>query len=90
MTAHIGRLTARKLSIARRVGLPPCRRGSLSGATCPDIFELTDGTFAVIGRDETDRLEPLLPPGRVRSADERIVVVDRQTMTCAKDDIPDE
>ncbi|MGP4050219.1 hypothetical protein [Streptomyces sp. 2A115] len=90
MTAHIGRLNARKLSIAHRVGLPPCKRGCLSGQTCPDIFKLTDGDFAVIGRDETDRLESLLPPGRIRAADERIVVVDRHTVICAKDDIPDD
>ena len=90
MSAHIGRLNAQRLAIARRVGIPPCRRGSLLGETCPDIFELADGNFAVIGKDETDSLESLLPPGRQRAEGERIVVVDRRTMTCAKGDIPED
>jgi len=37
------------LKIVRRIGASPRERGSLSGRTCPDIFELSDGKFAVIG-----------------------------------------
>lgn len=34
---------------ARRMGGSPDTRGSTTGQTCPDIFELDDGRFLVIG-----------------------------------------
>jgi hypothetical protein len=61
----------------------------LNNATCPDIFELADGRFAVIGTDMTEQLDGSLPPDAGRANDERIVVISRQTLTRAKVDIPD-
>jgi len=74
--------------ITRRLGLPPRARGSLSKTTCPDIFELDDGRFAVMGTDMTDELEPHLPADAARASYERIVVVTRDTLLFARADIP--
>jgi hypothetical protein len=77
------------LKIVRRIGASPRERGSLSGQTCPDIFELSDGNFAVIGTDVTAVLDSELPPDAGRAEYERIVVVSRETLVRAKADIPD-
>jgi len=71
------------------MGASPAERGSLNNGTCPDIFELSDGRFAVIGTDETERLDSMLPPDAGRAAYERIVVITRDTLLRAKRDIPD-
>ncbi|MBO7935018.1 MULTISPECIES: hypothetical protein [Streptomyces] len=75
--------------IIRRLGVPPSERGSTSSATCPDIFELKDGNFAVIGTDMTDSLDSQLPKDAARADYERIVVISRDTLIKAKADIPD-
>ncbi|MEU8893026.1 hypothetical protein [Streptomyces sp. NPDC048442] len=76
------------MEIVRRIGVSPRARGSMSGQTCPDIFELSDGDFAVIGTDSTDTLEHLLPADARRADYERIVVITRETLIRAKADIP--
>lgn len=73
----------------RRIGVPPRDRGSVNGQTCPDIFELQDGSFAVIGTDRTAQLDAELPADAARADHERIVVIDRETLLRAKADIPD-
>ncbi|WP_433725965.1 hypothetical protein ACQP2Y_08025 [Actinoplanes sp. CA-051413] len=73
----------------RRLGKNPRERGSLNNATCPDIFELSDGSFAVIGTDRTAELEALLPADASRAQNERIVVITRETLVAAKADIPE-
>jgi hypothetical protein len=75
--------------IVRRLGVAPRHRGSTTGATCPDIFELANGDFAVIGKDMTDSLDSQLPPDAARADYERIVVITRETLVKAKTDIPD-
>lgn len=75
--------------IARRLGDPPTMRGSHTSETCPDLFELTDGNFAVIGTEATTALDPHLPPDAARADYERIVVITRETLIRAKKDIPD-
>ncbi|MEU6356454.1 hypothetical protein ABZ896_45305 [Streptomyces sp. NPDC047072] len=75
--------------IVRRLGASPRERGSTTGATCPDIFELADGNFAIIGTDVTDSLDSQLPPDAARADYERIVVITRETLLRAKADIPD-
>ncbi|WP_416979322.1 hypothetical protein [Streptomyces sp. T028] len=75
--------------IIRRIGVPPAERGSTGGGNCPDIFELADGNFAVIGTDVTDSLDPDLPSDASRADYERIVVITRETLIRAKADIPD-
>lgn len=74
----------------RRIGPDPhaINAKSLSTAGCPDIWELTNGDFAIIGCDMTDSLSSLLPPTASRGAEERIVVIPRATLTKARSDIP--
>lgn len=77
------------LRIVRRIGDPPKLRGSQTMETCPDIFELSDGSFAVMGTEATADLDPLLPSDAARADYERIVVITRETLLRAKRDIPD-
>ncbi|MCF2526398.1 hypothetical protein [Yinghuangia soli] len=75
---------------ARRLGSAPADRGFCNtNATCPDIFELADGNFAVIGTDMTAELAAQLPPDAGCADYERIVVISRETLLHAKRDIPD-
>ncbi|WP_326759910.1 hypothetical protein OHB35_24250 [Streptomyces phaeochromogenes] len=77
------------MKIVRRVGASPTERGSVGGQACPDIFELADGSFAIIGTDETDHIDCSLPYDASRAENERIVVITRDTLVRAKADIPD-
>ncbi|WP_405617775.1 hypothetical protein [Streptomyces sp. NBC_00076] len=76
-------------SVVRRIGDPPRLRGSQTSETCPDLFELSDGNFAVIGTEATAALDPHLPADAARADYERIVVITRETLIRAKRDIPD-
>ncbi|MEV6171210.1 hypothetical protein AB0L99_23615 [Streptomyces sp. NPDC051954] len=77
------------VSIVRRLGDSPRLRGSMGGDHCPDILELSDGNFAIIGTDKTDELDGILPTDASRADYERIVVITRETLLRAKKDIPD-
>jgi hypothetical protein len=75
--------------IIRRLGVSPRRsREHKWCGTCPDIFELSDGNFAIIGTDVTDSLDSRLPADAARADYERIVVITRETLVSAKADIP--
>lgn len=76
----------------RRIGPDPHAGGggTSSGEGCPDIWELEDGSFAIIGVKKTDELKALLPPTANCGYDEEIIVIPRNTLTAAKDDIPHE
>jgi hypothetical protein len=76
-------------TVQRRLGLTPIERGSMDNGTCPDVLELSDGSFAVIGTDATAEIEGILPPDAGRAPYERIVVISRETLIAAKHDIPD-
>ena len=78
------------IKIVRRIGPHPHAdgKGSVSKKGCPDIFELSNGDFAVIGRLHTDDLRASLPPDASCGSDEAIVVVDRHIMVGARRDIP--
>lgn len=77
------------MKIVRRIGASPRERRSVTGETCPDIFELSDGNFAVIGTEATATLDAELPVDAARADYERIVVISRETLLRAKADIPD-
>ncbi|CAL9416542.1 hypothetical protein [Streptomyces pilosus] len=77
------------MKIVRRIGASPRERGSASGQTCPDIFELSDGDFAVIGTEATAVLDSELPADAARAEDERIVIISRETLLRARADIPE-
>jgi hypothetical protein len=75
----------------RRIGQDPHANGALTVACrgCPDIWELDNGDFAVIGIDITDAATPKLPPTAGCGPDERIVRLPRNLLVNAKRDIPD-
>ncbi|QDQ14121.1 hypothetical protein [Streptomyces spectabilis] len=77
------------MNILRRIGASPRERGSATGQTCPDIFELSNGDFAVIGTEMTADLTGVLPADAARADYEGIVVISRETLIRAKADIPD-
>lgn len=75
----------------RRLGLDPHREGrqTVAAAGCPDIWEVEDGGFAVIGVDITERVRGRLPETANCGPDERVVWLPRETLVLAKRDIPD-
>lgn len=79
-----------KLMYLRRLGPDPHENGATTRALegCPDIFELTDGDFAIIGTDITETKEQL-PPSASCGPDERIIRIPRKTLILAKRDVPD-
>ena len=75
----------------RRLGPDPHANGATTAALdgCPDILELENGDFAVIGIDITDSAAGQLAFGASCGRDERIVRIPRQTLVLAKPDIPE-
>jgi len=71
--------------VLRRLGIPPRERESacVGCNNCPDVFEMPDGSFAVIGRDATEELLRHLPPDAGCGAGERIVVLPREVLAAA-------
>lgn len=77
------------LTFKQRIGPDPHANGqqtsSLNG--CPDIWELEDGDFAVIGVDVTD-IAGELPATAGCGPDERIVKLPRRILVDARSAIP--
>ena len=78
------------MNFVKRIGPDPHANGaqSLGCHGCPDIWELDNGDFAVIGADITDYAANL-PPSAGCAPDERMVRIPRKTLVLAKADIPD-
>ncbi len=55
---------------------------------CPDILEMSDGNFAIIGKDITDEAKRNLPPGTGCGPGERLIVIPRSILLAARPDIP--
>ena len=74
----------------KRLGPDPHANGAQTPALrgCPDIFELEDGDFAIIGVDITAASIDRLPSTAGCGPDERIVRIPRKTLVLAKSDIP--
>lgn len=81
-----------KSTFIRRIGPDPHADGRATAAAngCPDIWELSDGNFAIIGVDGTKRFRASLPATAGCGPDERIVVLPRELFIGAKSDIPNE
>lgn len=77
------------MRIRRRVGSTPAQRGSTSGSACPDVFELEDGRFAVIGTRAGTEDVMDLPPDASVASHECIVIVPREVLVHALGDILD-
>lgn len=80
----------RSAEFSRRLGRSARELGmSSSSSSCPDIWELDNGDFAMIGQDATVAYEGRLPAGVSVARDERLVVLPRAMVLAAKSDIPD-
>jgi hypothetical protein len=73
----------------RRLGHDP--HATCAGCCdCPDLWELDNGDFAIIGTDITDVAKTKLPPTAGCGPDERIVRIPRNLLVSAKSDIPNQ
>jgi len=74
----------------KRLGIDPHANGAQSAGCqgCPDIWELDNGDFAIIGLDLSELISKL-PPSANCGPDERMVRVPRNVLVAAKRDIPD-
>lgn len=75
----------------KRLGPDPHENGAQTVGCrgCPDIWELDNGDFAVIGIDITDAAMSKLPLTAGCGPNERIVRLPRNLLATAKRDIPD-
>ena len=75
----------------RRLGPDPHANGAQTAALkgCPDILELANGDFAVIGEDITGPALAQMFPTAGCGPDERVVRIPRKTLVLAKRDIPE-
>jgi hypothetical protein len=74
----------------RRMGRSATELGDTKeDLTCPDVWELSNGDFAAIGRDLTENYLGQLPPGVSVGPDERIVILPRRRVLSVKRDLPD-
>ena len=74
----------------RRLGKTAHELGTTGGnASCPELWELTNGDIAVIGTELTSAYRDRLPAGVSIDPGERLVVIPRSTILSAKADIPD-
>ena len=79
------------MTFLKRIGPDPHENGAQTAAClgCPDVWELDNGDFAVIGIDITESALPKLPLTAGCGPDERIVRLPRNLLINAKRDIPD-
>ena len=74
----------------RRLGKTPAELGNTTGVSgSPDILELDDGAFAVIGVDITDQVGDLAALVARCAPNERVVRFPRNTFVAARNDIPE-
>ena len=76
------------VEFCRRLGPAPRVGACHNTFACPDIFELADGDFAIIGSDITDEAGKL-PKDAGCASYERIVRIPRTLLIRAKAAIPD-
>lgn len=85
-----------KIEFKRRLGQDPHtlpeaieNGGSAALQGCPDVWELENGDFMVIGIRKTLELKNRLPETVSCGPDEEIVIVPRYILVNAKKDIPE-
>lgn len=79
------------IEFRHRIGLTPLENGVQCAGCyeCPDLWELANGDFAVIGEDITDAARAALPAIAGCGPAERIIRLPRRVLVNAKRDIPD-
>ena len=77
------------MKFIKRIGPDPHANGAQTSALqgCPDIFELDDGDFAIIGSDISE-FSGQLPAGASCGPDERMIRIPRKTLVLARPEIP--
>jgi hypothetical protein len=75
----------------RRLGPHPHANGAKTPCLegCPDIFELSSGDFALIGRNITADAAKHLPADAGCGPDEAVIWIPRSTLVLARADIPE-
>lgn len=74
----------------RRLGKSPQELGNTTGPQhCPDIWEMSNGDYMVIGTDATQDYLGRLPDGLSIARDEKAIVIPRSQLAHAKTDIVD-
>ena len=58
------------------------------GYHCPQLLEMTDGDFAAVGADITEKAAPLMPPGPGVGPNERVIRIPRQVLIASRAEIP--
>ncbi|MFG2907292.1 hypothetical protein ACGF13_19780 [Kitasatospora sp. NPDC048286] len=77
-------------SFEKRLGRSAEELGVSDGRDeCPDIWQLSNGDIAVIGRDLTESYRGHLPEGVTLGPGERLVVIPGRMLSAAKADIPE-
>ena len=78
-----------QIKIRRRVSAHPEDMGftKMLKAICPDIFETETGDFIIIGRDVTSIVEPEIPADAIISKGERVVLIPRDLLVSAAENI---
>lgn len=78
-----------QIKIRRRVSAHPADMGftKMLKGICPDIFETETGDFLIIGRDVTSIVETEIPADAVISNGERVVLIPRDLLVSAADNI---
>ena len=78
-----------QIKIRRRVSAHPEDMGftKMLKAICPDIFETETGDFVIIGRDVTSIVEPEIPADAIISKGERVVLIPRDLLVSAAENI---
>lgn len=73
----------------RRLGPDPHASGQKTPALdgCPDIFELTSGDIAIIGKNITEEARKHLPRDASCGPDECVVQIPRRTFVLAAPDL---
>jgi hypothetical protein len=59
-----------------------------SGYHCPQILEMVDGAFAVVGTDITSEAVSAMPPGPGVGPQERVIRVPRHVFIAARAELP--
>ena len=59
-----------------------------AGLNCPQILEMADGDFAVVGADISEHAIAAMPPGPGVGQNERVVRIPRHVLIAARAEIP--
>ena len=72
----------------RSLGIDSTSIRCVGGKNCPQILELNDGNFAIVGTDITRTAKPSLPADAGCGPTERVVQIPRALLIRARKDIP--